>query len=57
MRVYESSMDNLMEVDGQSGKHPEFKGNVATVCTHPPKRSKMMVRVMRTVNGVTEPIS
>lgn len=27
-----------LNVDGQSGKHPEFKGNVATVYTHPMAR-------------------
>ena len=25
----------MLAVDGKSGKHPEFKGNVATVYTHP----------------------
>jgi hypothetical protein len=25
----------MFAVDGESGKYPEFKGNVATVYTHP----------------------
>lgn len=25
----------MLAVDGNSGKYPEFKGNVATVYTHP----------------------
>ena len=28
-------LDAMLAVDGQSGKYPEFKGNVATVYTHP----------------------
>ena len=28
-------LDAMMAVDGRSGKYPEFKGNVATVYTHP----------------------
>ena len=28
-------LDAMLAVDGKSGKHPEFKGNVATVYTHP----------------------
>ena len=28
-------MEGQLAVDGTSGKHPEFKGNVATVYTHP----------------------
>ena len=28
-------LDAQLAVDGESGKHPEFKGNVATVYTHP----------------------
>lgn len=28
-------LDAMLAVDGESGKHPEFKGNVATVYTHP----------------------
>ncbi len=28
-------LDAMMAVDGQSGKYPQFKGNVATVYTHP----------------------
>ena len=28
-------IDAMLGVDGQSGKYPEFKGNVATVYTHP----------------------
>jgi len=28
-------LDAQLAVDGTSGKHPEFKGNVATVYTHP----------------------
>jgi hypothetical protein len=27
-------MEGQFAVDGTSGKHPEFKGNVATVYTH-----------------------
>jgi hypothetical protein len=30
----EKVLDAMMAVDGKSGKHPEFKGNVATVYTH-----------------------
>jgi hypothetical protein len=25
----------MFAVDGSSGKYPDFKGNVAAVCTHP----------------------
>ena len=28
-------MDAMFAVDGKSGKYPEFKGNVASVYTHP----------------------
>jgi len=28
-------LDAMLAVDGESGKYPEFKGNVATVYTHP----------------------
>jgi hypothetical protein len=28
-------LDAMMAVDGESGKYPDFKGNVATVYTHP----------------------
>ena len=28
-------LDAMLAVDGQSGKHPDFKGNVATVYSHP----------------------
>jgi len=28
-------LDAMLAVDGKSGKHPEFKGNVATVYSHP----------------------
>jgi hypothetical protein len=28
-------LDAQLAVDGESGKHPEFKGNVATVYAHP----------------------
>jgi hypothetical protein len=28
-------LDAMLAVDGDSGKHPDFKGNVATVYTHP----------------------
>ena len=28
-------LDAQLAVDGESGKHPEFKGNVATVYSHP----------------------
>ncbi len=28
-------LDAMLAVDGKSGKHPEFKGNVAAVYTHP----------------------
>ncbi|TWT94165.1 sialate O-acetylesterase [Neorhodopirellula pilleata] len=28
-------LDAMMAVDGESGKYPQFKGNVATVYTHP----------------------
>ena len=28
-------LDAILAVDGKSGKHPEFKGNVAAVYTHP----------------------
>ena len=28
-------LDAMLAVDGRSGRHPEFKGNVATVYTHP----------------------
>ena len=28
-------LDAQLAVDGESGKHPEFKGNVKTVYTHP----------------------
>ena len=28
-------LDAMLAVDGDSGKYPEFKGNVATVYTHP----------------------
>jgi hypothetical protein len=31
-------LDAMMAVDGTSGKYPEFKGNVATVYTHPMAR-------------------
>ena len=31
-------LDAMMAVDGTSGKHPEFKGNVATVFTNPMAR-------------------
>jgi len=31
-------LDAHLAVDGESGKHPEFKGNVATVYTHPMAR-------------------
>ena len=31
-------LDAQLAVDGNSGKHPEFKGNVATVFTHPMAR-------------------
>jgi hypothetical protein len=30
----ETVMNAMMAVDGKTGKHPEFKGNVATVYTH-----------------------
>ena len=28
-------LDAQLAVDGETGKYPEFKGNVATVYTHP----------------------
>jgi hypothetical protein len=28
-------LDAMLAVDGESGKYPEFKGNVATVYAHP----------------------
>ena len=28
-------LDAMLAVDGESGKYPEFKGNVASVYTHP----------------------
>merc|ERR1711908_106489 len=28
-------LDAMLAVDGESGKYPEFKGNVAAVYTHP----------------------
>jgi hypothetical protein len=28
-------LDAMLAVDGESGKYPQFKGNVATVYTHP----------------------
>jgi hypothetical protein len=28
-------LDAHLAVDGSAGKHPEFRGNVATVYTHP----------------------
>jgi hypothetical protein len=28
-------LDAMLAVDGRSGEYPEFKGNVATVYTHP----------------------
>jgi hypothetical protein len=28
-------LDAMFAVDGESGKYPDFKGNVATVYTHP----------------------
>jgi hypothetical protein len=28
-------LDAMLAIDGESGKHPEFKGNVAAVYTHP----------------------
>lgn len=31
-------LDAMMAVDGESGKYPQFKGNVATVYTHPLSR-------------------
>merc|ERR1712010_382911 len=31
-------LDAMLAVDGESGKYPEFKGNVAAVYTHPLSR-------------------
>jgi hypothetical protein len=28
-------MNAMFNVDGESGKHPQFKGNVATIYSHP----------------------
>ena len=35
VRARSRSGDSLIVVDGNSGKYPEFKGNVATVYTNP----------------------
>ena len=32
-------LDAMLNVDGESGKYPEFKGNVAAVYTHPLEHS------------------
>ena len=35
LRIWKSSVWAQLAVDGKSGKYPEFKGNVATVYSHP----------------------